>query len=199
MHCSLVNYSLLCSLMNYIFFYFPALHCSLVNFSIWHFSVMHFFHDCYAPFEAVTQTWKKKHFFVNSEILETHIWRGETRKLWQIWNCDKLVNQIFNLNAFFFLLLTGATWYYHTIYLVFRYFASFTDYEDDIFEVISYFHIQGYKFGGKINKFWQKIFKNLNSTEFMEFVFSRSAVTALQPSTLKFIIFPCTALKFSTL
>ena len=48
-------------------------------------------------------------------------------------NC---VNQIFNLNAFFFFLLTGATWYYHTIYLLFTYFASFTDYEDDIFEII---------------------------------------------------------------
>ena len=32
-------------------------------------------------------------------------------------------NQIFNLNAFLFFLLTGTTWYYHTIFI---YFASFT-------------------------------------------------------------------------
>ena len=49
-------------------------------------------------------------------------------------NC---VNQIFNLNAFF--LLTGATWYYHTIYLVFTYFASFTDYEDGILKLFLIF------------------------------------------------------------
>ena len=65
-------------------------------------------------------------------------------------NC---VNQIFNLNAFFFFLLTGATWYYHTIYLVSIYFASFIDYENEIFEVISNLHVQGSKFGGKMNKF----------------------------------------------
>ena len=62
-------------------------------------------------------------------------------------NC---VNQILNLNAFLFFLFTGATWYDNTIYLVFRYFASFTHYEDDIFEVISNMHVQGSKFGGKI-------------------------------------------------
>ena len=62
-------------------------------------------------------------------------------------NC---VYQIFNLTAFFFFPLTGATWYYHTIYLVFTYFASFTDH---IYEVISNLHVQEFKFGGKINKF----------------------------------------------
>ncbi len=36
---------------------------------------------------------------------------------------------------------------------MFTYFASFTDYEDDIFEVISNLHVQGSKFGGKIYKF----------------------------------------------
>ena len=65
-------------------------------------------------------------------------------------NC---INQIFNLNAFFFFLLTGAKWYKHTIYLVYTYCASFTDYEDDIFKVISNLHVQGSKFGGKIYKF----------------------------------------------
>ena len=42
------------------------------------------------------------------------------------------VNQIFNPHAFLFFLLTGATWYYHAIYIVFTYFASFTGYADDI-------------------------------------------------------------------
>ena len=87
-----------------------------------------------------------------------------TLKFWQKKHVDydkfeiatKCVNQKFNLNAFFFFLLTGATWYYHTIYLVVTYFASFTDYEDDIFEVISNLHVQGSKFGGKINKYGGK-------------------------------------------
>ena len=49
--------------------------------------------------------------------------------------------------------------YYHTIYLVFLYFASFTDYEDEIFEVISNLHIQESKFGRQINKFGGKSLK----------------------------------------
>ena len=32
----------------------------------------------------------KKHFFVNSEILGMHIWRGKTHKLQQILNRHKL-------------------------------------------------------------------------------------------------------------
>ena len=36
-------------------------------------------------------------------------------------------------------------------------------------------HVQKSKFGGKIYKFGGKYFKKLNSTEFMEFVFSKSA------------------------
>ena len=68
-------------------------------------------------------------------------------------NC---VNQIFNLNAFFFFLLTGATCYHLTINLVFTYLALFIDYKDDIFEVISNLHVQGSKFGGKIYKFGGK-------------------------------------------
>ena len=46
-----------------------------------------------------------------------------------------------------FFLLTGGTWYYHAIYIVFTNLASFTGYEDDIFEVISNLHVQGSKFG----------------------------------------------------
>ena len=89
-------------------------------------------------------------------------------------NC---LNQIFNLNAFFFFLLAGATSYYHTIYLVFTYLALFTDYEDDIFEVISNLHVQGSKFGGKSKK-------KLNSTEFMELVFFLSLTLLLYSSNV---------------
>ena len=58
--------------------------------------------------------------------------------------------------------------YLHSIYI----FASFTGYGDDIFEVISNFHVQGSKFGGKFDKFGGKSLKRLNSAEFMEFIFS---------------------------
>ena len=68
------------------------------------------------------------------------------------------VDQIFNPNALFVFLLTGATWYYHAIYIVFTYFASFTSYEDDILEVNSNLHVLEYKFGGKIYKFGGKSF-----------------------------------------
>ena len=57
-----------------------------------------------------------------------------------------------------FLLLTGATWYHHAIYIVFTYFASFTGYEGDISEVISNLHVQGSKFGRKFDKFGGKSF-----------------------------------------
>ena len=44
----------------------------------------------------------------------------------------------------------------HDICLVIAYFASFTDYENDIFKVISNWHVEGYKFAGKVNKFGGK-------------------------------------------
>ena len=40
--------------------------------------------------------------------------------------------------------------------IVFKYFASFTGYEDEIFEVISNLHVQESKFGGNIYKFGGK-------------------------------------------
>ena len=81
----------------------------------------------------------------------------KTRKLRQILRTrQNSVNQVFNQCAFFFFLLTGSTWYYHAIYIVFKCFASFTGYEGDIFEVISYLHVQGSKFGGKVDKFGGK-------------------------------------------
>ena len=90
----------------------------------------------YHQFLQCCQTWKKKQYFVNFKTLGMHIWRGKKRvnndKFKIVTNC---INQIFNLNAFFFFLLTGATWYYLTIYLVFTYFESFIDYEDDIFKL----------------------------------------------------------------
>ena len=45
--------------------------------------------------------------------------------------------------------------YLHFIYI----FVLFTGYEEDIFEVIFNLHIQGYKFGGKFDKFGKKSFK----------------------------------------
>ena len=108
------------------------------------------------------RTWpdlEKNNFLWIPKFWECTFGGGENRV-----NYDKFeiatnyVNQIFNLKAFFFFLFTGATWYYHTICLVITYFASFTDYEDDIFEVISNWHVQGSKFGGKINKYGGKSF-----------------------------------------
>ena len=64
------------------------------------------------------------------------------------------------MNSFFFL-LTGTTWYYHTLYLVFTYFASFTNYKDDIFEGISNFHFQGSEFGEKNYKFGENLKKKV--------------------------------------
>ena len=63
------------------------------------------------------------------------------------------VNQIFNPHGLFFFLLTGATWYYHAIYIVFTCTVSLTGYEDDIFEVISNLPVQGSKFGENFDKF----------------------------------------------
>ena len=77
---------------------------------------------------------------------------------------QKNVNQIVNPHAFFFFLLTGATRYFHAIFIVFTYFASFTGYQMDIFKGISNLHVQGSKFG-------QKSYFKLNSAEFIEFVF----------------------------
>ena len=51
--------------------------------------------------------------------------------------------QIFYLNAFFFLPFDRC-------YMIFTYFASFTDYDYGIFEVISNWHVEGSKFSGKI-------------------------------------------------
>ena len=72
------------------------------------------------------------------------------------------MNKLFNTNAIFFFLLTGATWCYHAIYIVFTYFESFTGYEDDILKVISSLQVQESKFGGKIYKFGEKSFKTMN-------------------------------------
>ena len=60
---------------------------------------------------------------------------------------------------FFFFISTDATWYYHATFMVISYFELFTDYEDDIFQVISNLHIQiemwGSKSGNsKQNMFW---------------------------------------------
>ena len=57
---------------------------------------------------------------------------------------------------------------------IFTYFASYIGYEDNIHEGNSNLHVQEAKFDGKKDKFGGKSFKELNSLEFMEFVFSKS-------------------------
>ena len=91
----------------------------------------------------------KNHLFVNSEILGMHIWNEKRVNYNKFEIATNCVNQIFNLNAFFFFPFTGATWYYHTIYIAFTCFALFTDYEDNNFELISNLQVQESKFGGK--------------------------------------------------
>ena len=44
------------------------------------------------------------------------------------------VYQIFKQRILFFFLLTGATWYYHAIYIVLIYVALFTGYGEDFFK-----------------------------------------------------------------
>ena len=76
---------------------------------------------------------------------------------------ESCISQRLNPHAFFFFLLTGATRYYHAIHIVLTYFASFTGYEDDNFEVISNLRVQGSKFGKKNYNFGEKSFPKLNS------------------------------------
>ena len=73
-------------------------------------------------------------------------------KLQQIWNCNKLYRSNILPKCILFLP-------YHTICLEITYFASFTDYKDDVFEVISNWHLYESKFDRKINKFGGKSLK----------------------------------------
>ena len=59
---------------------------------------------------------------------------------------QECITQIFNPNAFFLFLLTGTTWYYDAIYILFTYFASFT--WRWYFWVIYNLHVQRCKFCG---------------------------------------------------
>ena len=103
------------------------------------------------------QTWKKI-FFVNSEILKYRFGGKNLEITTNLKLQQNSVNQIFNLNAFFFFPLTGGIVHYYTIYLLFTYFELFTDYEDDICQVTSNLHVQGSKFGQKIYKFCGNFF-----------------------------------------
>ena len=103
----------------------------------------------------------KKQFFVNSEIWEYRFGGKNAYITTNVKSRQNSVNQIFNPYACLFFLLTGATCYYHDIYIVFKYFASFTGYTDNIFEVISNLHVQGSKFGGKFDKLCGKSLKKI--------------------------------------
>ena len=129
------------------------------------------------------QTWKKKHFLVNSETMRVKIWR-KTRVNY---NKLKIATKQHKKNSpkSIFSLFWGATWYYDTIYIQFTCFGSFIGYEDGILEVISNLHVQGAKFGWKKDKFGGKSIKKLNSAEFMEFVFSKSRPRL--PRSFKFL------------
>ena len=81
------------------------------------------------------------------------------------------LNQIFNLNAFFFFLLTGATWYYHAVYIVVTYFASFTGFEDNILEVISYLQVLEPKIGGNITSFADNLTPRISWSSFCPSLF----------------------------
>ena len=69
--------------------------------------------------------------------------------------------------------------------MLFTYFASFIGCEDGILEGISNLHVQGAQFGGKKDKFDRKSFKKLNFGEFMELIFSKSALSQPERPTNK--------------
>ena len=58
-----------------------------------------------------------------------------------------LRKSIIYTNAFLFSLLTGAAWYYHAIYIVLSFLATFTGYEDYILKGNSNLCVQIHKFG----------------------------------------------------
>ena len=147
--------------------------------------------QCSALQCSAVQNWKKNAFFVNFKILGMHIWRKIRVNYDKFVIATNCVNQIFNLNAFFFFLFTGTTWYYHNICLVITYFASFTNYEDDIFEVISNWHVHGFKFGEKINKFGGKSKKKKKKKT------SRSSWSLFLSGLVQCIGLLCTALHWN--
>ena len=55
------------------------------------------------------------------------------------------------------------------VIVVFIYFASFTGYEGDIFEVISKLHVQGSKSSRKFDRLAKNLFK-FNFAEFKDFI-----------------------------
>ena len=81
------------------------------------------------------------------------IWQKKTYITTNLKLQQNSVNQIFYPTAFLLFLLTGASWYNHAIYIVLKYFASFTGYEDYIFEIISNSQFQESKFGRNIYQF----------------------------------------------
>ena len=76
---------------------------------------------------------------------------------------------MFNPNAFFFFFLTEALCYHHAIYTLLLHHLQAMK-----MRFLKLFLIQKSKFGGNVYKFCGKSKKNLNSAEFMGFVFSMS-------------------------
>ena len=93
--------------------------------------------DSFAPKKQLRGTDLDFFFFWTLKFLEYWFGGKSALTMTNLKMQQDSVNQIFNPNAFFFFFLTGATWYYHGIYIVFTYFASVTGYEDDILEAMS--------------------------------------------------------------
>ena len=115
--------------------------------------------------EALSDRLGINDFFVTSENLGIRIWRKRCVNYDKIEIAQDCVNQIFNPNAFFFILYI----YLHILHHL--------QAKKMIFKVISNLHVQRCKLYGKIVKFGGKSFKKFNSEEFMDFVFSKSGYT----------------------
>ena len=70
------------------------------------------------------------------------------------------INQIFYPHAFFFFLLTGATRYYHAIYIVFTYFPSCTGYEDDFLKLFLICTFKNQNLAKNFTNFAENLFLN---------------------------------------
>ena len=98
---------------------------------------------------------------MNSEILRIQI-LGEKNasNMTNLKLRENSVTQIFKSHAFFFFLLPGATWYCHAIYIVFTNFASFTGYENDIYEVFLIFTFKDPNLAENLTNLAENLFLN---------------------------------------
>ena len=124
------------------------------------------------------QTWT--FFFVNSEILGIYIWRTKRVNYDKFKIATNCVNQIFYLNAFFFFLLTGATWYLRILHHLQSMNMAFL-------KLFLIGMLKDLNLAEKFRNFGRKSFKKLSSTEFRKFVFFQVCGTDLSHSSLFFL------------